>query len=293
MEESYLGQRAVRLAWVKELACVKTLEIGIRNGEPCYVPRVFLLLVGGTVYHVGIYPLVAEVVVEVSRTAGILVEAIVLGVAIAGVVVYPHLATVVVLVDTLGTQTGIEVEGHAIVGRDAVDEFYVVFGLFATQLEAVGITQIDILGKGTFILRAALTLGGDGCALALKLLEPRFVSLVASVSLHVVIARTVVVAHAVFYHSRPVAARDVLEEVPAVVGIVPCSATVVGIAATSILLVGKAVGIASEVGCRESAELIVEVVVGVAVEDKVAVSALHLHACVTMTIDVEVLELAV
>ena len=95
--------------------------------------------------------------------------------------------------------------------------------------------------------------------------------------------RAVVVGDAVDV-GRGCAVGDALEGVPAVVGVVPRAATDVDVARTGIaLLVGKTVGVAAIV-------LIVEVVVGIAVDDHVVASAAQLDAGIAAAVDVELLE---
>ena len=67
-------------------------------------------------------------------------------------------------------------------------------------------------------------------------------------------------------------------EVPAVIRVVPCSTATIGVSSAVILFVGKTVSVSAEVGSINTLKLIVEIVVGVAVENKVAVTVLHLYA---------------
>jgi hypothetical protein len=110
---------------------------------------------------------------------------------------------------------------------------------------------------------------------------------------NVVLLRTIAVADAVLYDCSAIISSGVCVEVPSVVGVVPCATAAVGVSTAVVLLVGETVGVASEVGCVDALELIVEVIVRVAVEDKVAMTVLHLDACISVTVNVEILENAV
>ena len=103
---------------------------------------------------------------------------------------------------------------------------------------------------------------------------------------HVVLLRTVVVADTVLQDGHRTVLTDAVEEVPAVIRVVPCAAASVDVAATGILLVGKAVGVAAKVVCQ----LVVEVVVRVAVQYQVVAACLHLYARITIAVGLQILE---
>ena len=65
---------------------------------------------------------------------------------------------------------------------------------------------------------------------------------------HVIVGRTILVADTLF--DDGLAGGYAVEEVPTVVGVVPCSATDIMVGGTAVLLVGKAVCIATEVALR-------------------------------------------
>ena len=91
---------------------------------------------------------------------------------------------------------------------------------------------------------------------------------------HVVVGHTVLVADAVL--DDGIGGADTLEEIPSVVGVIPRAATDIVVSGAGELLVGKAVGVAAEVSGGTGHGLVVEVIVGIDIEDDVVSAFLHL-----------------
>ena len=105
--------------------------------------------------------------------------------------------------------------------------------------------------------------------------KPRFVHACGTrILAHVIVCRTVLETDTILDHGLCVA--HALEEIPAVVAVVPCPAAYVVVAVARELLVGKAVSVTAEVGGGAVHRLIVEVVVAVHVFDDVIAAFLHL-----------------
>ena len=206
--------------------------------------------------HVAFVAVEADAVANGKLTAILLVvESEVLAVQVAGIVIQAHAAEVVVLVESL----------HSVLDRDAVSYGYVVNGALATKLETVAVAVVGVVSQG-YVTRLTIVVG-DVDAIALELVEPLLVGLVASVLAHVVFLRTVAVADAVLDGCAAIVCGGVSVEVPAIIRVVPGTTATIGVSTTIILLVGKAVSVATEVGSFYTLELIVEIIVRVAVDD--------------------------
>ena len=105
---------------------------------------------------------------------------------------------------------------------------------------------------------------------------------------HVVVCRSVLVADAVLDDGIGIA--HALEEVPSVVAVAPCAAADIVVSGSGELLVCKTVGIATKISGTAAHRLVVEIIVGIAVENGVVATILHLDTRVATTIDIEILD---
>ena len=108
---------------------------------------------------------------------------------------------------------------------------------------------------------------------------------------HVVVGHAVLVADAVL--DDGVGRADALEEIPSVIGVIPRAATDIVVSGAGKLLVGKAVGIAAEVSGTAAHRLVVEIIVGIDIEDDIVSAFLHLATGICGAIDIEILKEAV
>ena len=114
---------------------------------------------------------------------------------------------------------------------------------------------------------------------------------------HVVVGQTVLVADAVL--DDGIGRAYALEEIPSVIGVVPRAATDIVVSGAGKLLVCKTVGVATEV-CwtmltlrRSKSFFVVEVIVGIDIEDDIVSAFLHLTSRIGRAVDVEIFEEAV
>ena len=108
---------------------------------------------------------------------------------------------------------------------------------------------------------------------------------------HVVVRHAVLVADAVL--DNGVGRADTLEEIPSVIGVVPRAATDIVVSCTGELLVGKAIGVTTEISGTAGHRLVVEVIVGVHIEDDIVSAFLHLTSRIGRPVYIEVLKEAV
>jgi hypothetical protein len=224
----------------------------------------------------------AYAVTDSKLTALLLVvESVVLTILVTGIVIQAHAAEIVVLVESL----------NPVLYRDAILHSYVVNCALATKLEAVAVAIVGIVSKRNMTWLTVVIC--DVNAIAFELVEPLLVSLIARMLANIVLLRTIAVADAILDNCATIISGRVCVEVPAVIRVVPCTTAAIGISTTIILLVGETVSVTTEVGCINTFKFIVEVIVRVTVEDKVAVTVLHLDTCIAIAIDVKILEDAV
>ena len=108
---------------------------------------------------------------------------------------------------------------------------------------------------------------------------------------HIIIRRTVCIANAVL--NDRLAATHALEEIPAVIAIVPCAATDIVVTCSGELFVGKAICIAAEIGSGTGHGLVVKVIMTIHVQDDVVAAILHLASSICRSVYIKVFKDAV
>ena len=161
-------------------------------------------------------------------------------------------------------------------------------GISASHLKAVtvSLTRVFCQGDGNGL---SVPIGHLCTNLAVKptLIHTRG----ARVGTHVVVRTAVFKADTVF--DDGIGCAYALEEIPSVVRVTPCTATDIVVSGAGELLIGKAVGIAAEVGGSTGHGLIIEIMVAIHIFDDVVTSVLHLTSGISRSVDVEVLKKAV
>ena len=202
-------------------------------------------------------------------------KTVVIDIGISGVVIQPHGASVIVLI----------ISTCIVAYRQTVMNENLMVGISAPHLKSVSITLTRILRQGD----------GDGVSVPIGHLrtylgvKPRLIhTFRTGIVRHVVIRRSVLIADTVL--DDGVCVAHTLEEIPTVVGVVPCPASDIVVSVSGELLIGKTVCVTAEISRTTGHRLIVEVIVRVHVLDDVVSAILHLASGVCRTVDIQVLE---
>ena len=163
------------------------------------------------------------------------VESVILAILVAGVVIQTHAAEVVVLVESLDSV----LYGYAVLHS------YVVNCALASELEAVAVAVVGIVFQRDVTWLTVVVC--DVNTIALELVEPFLVGLIAWMLANVVFLRTISEADAILDDCSAIISGRVGVEVPAVIRVVPGTTAAIGVSTTIILLVSEAVGITAEV----------------------------------------------
>ena len=205
-------------------------------------------------------------------------ETVVGVVGISGVVVQPHRSAVVVLVESAGV----------IAYRQAVVNKYFMVRKLSAHLKAVSVSLAGVLfQRNGYRISVAIDDLRTHFAVEPSLIDTQRTRMLA----HVVIRRTVLVTDTMLDDGVGVA--DALEEIPAVIAVIPCAATDIVVSRSGELFVGKTVGIAAEISRRAGHGLVVKIIVRIDILDDVIAAVLHLTAGVGRAVYVEVLKQAV
>ena len=198
-----------------------------------------------------------DAVMDVEGIGVIIAKAVIQLILVSSAVNNLHRARIVILVEPLAAMTYCQ----------TAVEFCIVSGTLATQLETIRITTIREISQ-IFILEAIQT--------CIDTLYTRMIGKIKT-------GRTITIGNTIDINGRR-AISDALIRIPAIIGIIPGTTTDIDVTRASIaLLIGKAIGIATII-------LIIEVIVGIAIDDHVMTATTQLDTRITATVDLEILK---